>query len=35
VQERLAAIRFVPARARGRVVRQLVQQRFHFEVVRR
>jgi periplasmic protein TonB len=35
VQERLAALRFVPARARGHAVRQLVQQRFHFEVVRR
>jgi TonB family protein len=35
VQQRLAALRFVPARARGRVVRQLVEQRFTFEVVRR
>ena len=35
VQERLAALRFVPARARGHAVRQLVEQRFHFEVVRR
>lgn len=35
VQERLAALRFVPARARGQAVRQLVEQRFHFEVVRR
>ncbi len=34
IQERLAALRFVPARARGRVVRQLVEQRFHFEVLR-
>ena len=34
VQERVAGLRFVPARARGRVVRQLVQQRFTFEVVR-
>ncbi|MGQ0641497.1 MAG: TonB family protein [Gemmatimonadaceae bacterium] len=35
VQERLLALRFVPARARARVVRQLVEQRFTFEVVRR
>ncbi|HEV8362381.1 MAG TPA: TonB family protein, partial [Gemmatimonadaceae bacterium] len=35
VQDRLAALRFVPARARGRAVRQRVEQRFHFEVVRR
>ncbi|MGH7711850.1 MAG: TonB family protein [Gemmatimonadaceae bacterium] len=35
VQERLLALRFVPARAQGRVVRQLVEQRFTFEVVRR
>ena len=35
VQERLVALRFVPARARGHAVRQLVEQRFHFEVVRR
>ncbi len=35
VQERLAALRFVPARARGHAVRQLVEQRFQFEVVRR
>lgn len=35
VQERLAALRFVPARAGGRAVRQLVEQHFHFEVVRR
>lgn len=35
VATRLAALRFVPALARGRVVRQLVEQRFQFEVVRR
>lgn len=35
VEERVAGLRFVPARARGRRVRQLVEQRFHFEVVRR
>jgi protein TonB len=35
VKERLAALRFVPARSRGQAVRQLVEQRFHFEVVRR
>jgi protein TonB len=35
VQERLVALRFVPARAQGRVVRQLVEQRFTFQVVRR
>lgn len=35
VQESLPALRFVPALARGRVVRQLVEQRFHFELVRR
>ncbi len=35
VESRLMALRFVAARARGRVVRQLVEQRFQFEVVRR
>ncbi|HJU75501.1 MAG TPA: TonB family protein [Gemmatimonadaceae bacterium] len=35
VRERLMTLRFVPARARGHVVRQLVEQRFRFEVVRR
>jgi protein TonB len=35
VEERLLGLRFVPARARGRAVRQLVEQRFHFEIVRR
>lgn len=35
VATRLAALRFVPALARGRVVRQLVEQRFQFEIVRR
>lgn len=35
VEGRLATLRFVPARARGRLVRQLVEQRFQFEVVRR
>ena len=35
VRERIPGLRFLPARARGRVVRQLVEQRFHFEVVRR
>ena len=34
VQERLAALRFVPARVRGHAVRQLVEEGFHFEVVR-
>jgi TonB family protein len=32
VRERLLVLRFVPARMRGRAVRQLVEQRFHFEV---
>jgi len=32
VRERLLVLRFVPARARGRTVRQLVEQHFHFEV---
>ena len=35
VRDRLLTLRFVPARVRGQVVRQLVEQRFHFEVVRR
>ncbi len=35
VATRLEAFRFVPARAQGRHVRQLVEQRFQFEVVRR
>lgn len=35
VTSRLKAFRFVPARAQGRHVRQLVEQRFQFEVVRR
>jgi TonB family protein len=34
VRERLGALRFVPARARGKLVRQLVEQRFLFEVAR-
>jgi len=35
VEARLKSFRFVPARARGRLVRQLAEQRFQFEVVRR
>jgi protein TonB len=35
VQDRLGGLRFVPARTRGRAVRQLVEQRFTFELVRR
>lgn len=34
VRERLSALRFAPARAQGRLVRQLVEQRFAFEVPR-
>jgi protein TonB len=34
VRERLVQLRFIPARAQGRVVRQLVEQRFAFEIRR-